>query len=264
MNNFHLNDPTLPSPGELQPGSPRPGHHRQPSLGELHQELENEQEAQVNRLLHMIRVQQDQLTAIQRQQQHHSPSDAHTGEPAAGGYPTPPLSSSAAIASTASSPRLGFYSRSRQSSTARSPATGGSHTNSPTSMRPISSAGGAGLIPLNQDFPLMGGGGCGGGEHMAATRDECAFYQAETHSLTRENQMLKQRIRELERQISEMSSSASSTHPGPQQSLGSTNLLVPVCSHSSQSYSPVHVSPLASPPASACDDDSPPSAAEVR
>ena len=31
----------------------------------------------------------------------------------------------------------------------------------------------------------------------ATTRDESAFYQAETQNLTRENQMLKLRIREL-------------------------------------------------------------------
>lgn len=68
---LNLNDPSLPGPGELQSsdhrtrgssasqqfrttspqsiGSPTtaPPHHRSPSLGELHQELEQEQEAQV-------------------------------------------------------------------------------------------------------------------------------------------------------------------------------------------------------------------------
>jgi hypothetical protein len=38
-------------------------------LGELHQELENEQEAQVNRLLQMIRLQQDELSILRRQQE---------------------------------------------------------------------------------------------------------------------------------------------------------------------------------------------------
>lgn len=67
--NLNLNDPTLPGPGELQSGdhrlpmghplhtssphsigSPTIAHHqRAPSLGELHQELEQEQEAQVVR-----------------------------------------------------------------------------------------------------------------------------------------------------------------------------------------------------------------------
>jgi len=41
---------------------------------------------------------------------------------------------------------------------------------------------------------------------LGGTRDECAFYQAETQTLTRENQMLKHRIRELERQISDFNS----------------------------------------------------------
>lgn len=62
--NLQFNDPTIPSPGEMahehsghhhaspQPlsGSPLmadPHHHRAPSLGELHQELEAEQEGHV-------------------------------------------------------------------------------------------------------------------------------------------------------------------------------------------------------------------------
>lgn len=71
--NLQLNDPNVPAPGEmvnenqagslngfgassprLPSGSPMllprsPHHHRTPSLGELHQELEEEQEAQVVR-----------------------------------------------------------------------------------------------------------------------------------------------------------------------------------------------------------------------
>lgn len=73
--NLNLNDPSLPAPGELQSsdhrastgqpfrtssphsiGSPTtaPPHHRAPSLGELHQELEQEQEAQVVSHRHII------------------------------------------------------------------------------------------------------------------------------------------------------------------------------------------------------------------
>ena len=71
---LNLNDPTTPGPGEMQSPDRRPSmtqqlrtasphslsrsptmptrgdphhHHRAPSLGELHQELEQEQEAQV-------------------------------------------------------------------------------------------------------------------------------------------------------------------------------------------------------------------------
>jgi len=64
--NINLNNPAIPGPGEMQSpnaghafGSPPssrslmnyadPNHHRAPSLGQIHQELENEQEAQVVR-----------------------------------------------------------------------------------------------------------------------------------------------------------------------------------------------------------------------
>jgi hypothetical protein len=54
--NLNLNDPAVPGPGELQlspssrsrgPWPHSPHHERAPSLGELHQELEYEQEGQV-------------------------------------------------------------------------------------------------------------------------------------------------------------------------------------------------------------------------
>jgi hypothetical protein len=86
LTNFALNDPTIPAPGEMQQShsarsgrrssvvSPAAGddphmphHHRQPSLGEMYQDMEIETEGRVNRLLHMIRLQQDQLTALQSQ-----------------------------------------------------------------------------------------------------------------------------------------------------------------------------------------------------
>lgn len=84
MMNLNLNDPSLPGPGELQSsdhrssighsfstssphsigGSPMigtgdPHHQHAPSLGEIHQELEQEQEAQVVRL--------EWISAIDRQ-----------------------------------------------------------------------------------------------------------------------------------------------------------------------------------------------------
>lgn len=36
---------------------------------------------------------------------------------------------------------------------------------------------------------------------LGGSRDEASFYMAETQMLTRENEMLKKRIRELERQV---------------------------------------------------------------
>jgi len=41
-------------------------------------------------------------------------------------------------------------------------------------------------------------------------RDESAFYQAETQTMARENHMLRQRIRELERQVNQMHENAAS------------------------------------------------------
>jgi hypothetical protein len=49
-------------------------------------------------------------------------------------------------------------------------------------------------------LPLSGFHGGDGSEHgwvLGGSRDESAFYQAETQMLNRENQMLRQRIREL-------------------------------------------------------------------
>jgi len=226
INNLSINDPTVPTPGEMQPvngsnnSSPRlrrrsiamatadPHHHRQPSLGELHQELESEQEAQVNRLLHMIRIQQDQLAAMQRQQQQTAQDTSLVTATEHIGLPTPPsststsfpvpshttaepssprstLGSSGAVHQTHSHfnrpPSLSRQSSARQSINANNNNSSGSRGTSPA-LRPTS---GNNLGPLTEDF-LLGG-----------TRDESAFYQAETQTLTRENQMLKLRIREL-------------------------------------------------------------------
>ena len=215
MNNLIINDPTVPAPGELQQSSsnqssPRsarrsfalgtadPHHHRQPSLGELHQELENEQEAQVNRLLQMIRLQQDQLATLQgQQQQSHEPSPTLTEQ---SHFPTPPSTIHTPASTVPTEPthsrpgsfsglptvaqHAGHFNRphslSRQSSSRLSNAGHSPRATSPA-IRPTSS----GLGPHTEDF-LLGGG-----------RDECSFYQAETQALTRENQMLKSRIREL-------------------------------------------------------------------
>ena len=261
MNNLTLNDPTTPAPGELQQshgsnsGSPRierrslalntadPHHQRHTSLGELHQELESEQEAQVNRLLHMIRIQQDQISAIHRSSQHpQDPSPTSTEQTR---FPTPPstiLTPAGTNITEQSSPRSASisgasphvhshfnhpHSLSRQSSARISNA--GSRGNSPA-LRPASGS----LGPLTEDF-LLGG-----------TRDESAFYQAETQSLTRENQLLKLRIRELERQISTLTTTAQAG-VGP----------------AGESHSPAHNSPLASPPATFSSESAPAMTAAV-
>ncbi|KAJ5375805.1 hypothetical protein N7517_007811 [Penicillium concentricum] len=143
-----------------------PHHQRAPSLGELHQELEQEQEAQVNRLLQMIRSQQAQLQQYQQQQT--------------------PQSSAAIDDTTPASERSTFFPPQ-----ATSP-----------NLRPLDSRGAEGVEPFPglRDSPSRRG-----------SRDESAFYQAEASSLSRENVLLRQRIRELERQISGLTTSQSAS-----------------------------------------------------
>ncbi|KAK8059583.1 hypothetical protein PG996_009513 [Apiospora saccharicola] len=240
LHNLQLNDPTIPSPGEMvhestggvagghssvgpQPivGSPLMSggnsHHRDraPSLGELHQELEAEQEAQVNRLLQMIRQQQVQLQHLQASQGGQPPSTvaAEDGTPTSelpsslpsqqaapaplSPYPPlPPLSSSTPRSPVISHPRSSFdINRSER------PSRRSSHATSSPRLRSTS-------ISAEGGEPWLLGGG----------RDESAFYQAETQSLVRENQMLRHRIRELERQVNDSSHAHSfvtrePTHP---------------------------------------------------
>ncbi|KAL1305466.1 hypothetical protein AAFC00_002345 [Neodothiora populina] len=222
MMNIHLNDPSVPGPGEMNPQ-----HHRAPSLGEIHQQLENEQEAQVNRLLQMIRSQQAQINSLQTANPS-SPSDG-TSQALLLAQSSSAIDSGSALrtpsigtglntrtqsASTNSS-RQRPMSLSRQSSSRLSATgVGGPQSDSQSPMlRPLSMT----YDPQREDW-LLGG-----------VRDESAFYQAETQMLTRENQMLKQRIRDLERQLGDTAASPSS-HSA-------------VTSHLTNA-----VSPLASPP----------------
>ncbi|PYI07658.1 hypothetical protein BO78DRAFT_88067 [Aspergillus sclerotiicarbonarius CBS 121057] len=173
-----------------------PHHQRAPSLGELHQELEQEQEAQVNRLLHMIRSQQAQLQHLQQQQQHTQavvddsgpPSERLTPFP-----PIPPLPTTSSRASTQLPSSLSSRRPSRPSSQAASP-----------NLRPLIDPSSG---PEGPDWTA----GIGESTFRRGSRDESAFYQAEAAMLTRENQMLRHRIRDLERQVSELASGARSS-----------------------------------------------------
>ncbi|KAI7228830.1 hypothetical protein KC330_g7733 [Hortaea werneckii] len=203
-----MNDPTTPAPGEMQQSSNNtspwanrrslpfpsagPPHHRHPSLGELHQELENEQEAQVNRLLHTIRLQQDQLAAFQQRQQ--SPLLPSTSQPSSPepsfSVPNPnsttilpsqmqlqPCSSS----TTTSPPGLPHPLSHRSSLT--QPSHPGLNSRHGTTSSPSPA-----LPPLAGTDTLLG-------DTTTMLRDETAFYQAETQTLMRENRMLKCRVR---------------------------------------------------------------------
>ncbi|KAL1972612.1 hypothetical protein VTN31DRAFT_7026 [Thermomyces dupontii] len=167
-------------------GTGDPHHHRAMSLGELHQELEQEQEAQVNRLLHLIRQQQAQLQQLQQQQhqqQQQQQSTSAVEDPAT----TP--SSERAPPSSSSIPPIPIrpvpHRSSRNSSLAASP-----------SLDPAQAS-------VGSEWSMLG-------DSSAAPQSQSYHhhhhhYQAEAAMLARENQMLRMRVRELERQLSELS-----------------------------------------------------------
>ncbi|KAI7085313.1 hypothetical protein KC356_g5973 [Hortaea werneckii] len=203
MNNLNINDPTTPAPGEMQqssnssstsPGTGRrsfafqsasPPHHRHPSLGELHQELENEQEAQVNRLLHMIRLQQDQLAAFQHQHSDTTSTSQNSPEPPSS-VPTPDFTTTTPLPSQLQAHQFSPSTSSCLPHQLSRHSSSSNQHSSPPALGPISGT----------DIPLLAG--------TTTMRDENAFYQAETQTLRRENRMLKARVRELERQVSEL------------------------------------------------------------
>ncbi|KAI0444065.1 hypothetical protein F4803DRAFT_277882 [Xylaria telfairii] len=226
--NLQLNDPGVPAPGEMvlesggnplhpamspQPLSSSPlltgrdpHHNRAPSLGELHQELEAEQEAQVNRLLQMIRQQQLQLHQLQAAQaqsgvaaEDHPPSlDRSTSMSHPPGVsPSLPTPSGSTPRSPSISHPPASFDTTRDSLHRRSRTP--SHGASSPRLRSTS---------ISQE----------GEPHLAAVRDETTYYQAETQSLIRENQMLRHRIRELERQLSEAHANVSITREPVQSS----------------------------------------------
>lgn len=211
--NLQIADPSMPAPGEMVTenqnnnhqatsplpvaASPRliasgvPQHNRAPSLGELHQELENEQEFQVNRLLAQIRQLQDQ---VQRQQQQQQGQSAIAGDEVSASDRTAPIPISTsspqqpAFPGSGSLPRSPVFPRS-SFDMARADLRHRSRTPSRHASPRLRST----SISADSGEPWALGG-----------RDESAFYQAESQMLVRENQMLRHRIRELERQLSEL------------------------------------------------------------
>ncbi|KAJ5758533.1 hypothetical protein N7520_005689 [Penicillium odoratum] len=184
-----------------------PHHQRAPSLGELHQELEQEQEAQVNRLLLMIRSQQAQLQQLQQQQ------------------PSQPGASTAVVDELTPSERSSSFSLPMHTpAQAPSSRLSISSVSNRRSSRPPSQAESPNLQPQDasrgpestEAFPALPS------SSRRGSRDDNAYYQAEAAMLSRENQMLRQRIRELERQIGDMSISARPS-PSPAPTSGETS-----------------------------------------
>ncbi|KAH6635240.1 hypothetical protein B0J18DRAFT_41495 [Chaetomium sp. MPI-SDFR-AT-0129] len=191
-----------------------PHHSRAPSLGELHQELENEQEFQVNRLLAQIR---DLQAQVQRQQQQNPsavtgdeasdrsvPTSAAPvpipvpGAPGVTSSPQPIYPGSGSLPRSPVFPRTSFdMARADLRHRSRTPS-----RNASPRMRSTSISADSG-----EQWALGG-------------RDDCAFYQAEAQMLVRENQMLRHRIRELERKLFDThgSNDTSASHEPPHSS----------------------------------------------
>ncbi|PQE28941.1 FAD dependent oxidoreductase protein [Rutstroemia sp. NJR-2017a BBW] len=217
--NLQMNDPNLPPPGEIVSeqahrtasphsltGSPittggDPHHFRAPSLGEIHQEIEQEQEAQVNRLLQMIRAQQQQLQQLQ------AASGQSQGTALAIDESTPTSERSLSFSTPNIPPNvISAVSTPRSPSTALHPRTSFDIARADLQRRS--------RTPSRTASPRLRSTSIsneGGDSWSLGGRDETAYYQAETQNLVRENQMLRQRIRELERQVNEFHTNSSIT-----------------------------------------------------
>ncbi len=145
-------------------------------------------ELEQNRLLEMIRQQQTQLQQLQ-QYSGYTPStstaavdDSTPTSERSFSFPNVPGGaplSAGNLRPRSPVPRSSLDLSRQPSRRSRPP----SHTGSP-SLRPHS----AGLQPYGDEWLLSG---------SASSRDDSAYYQAETQALTRENQMLRSRIRQL-------------------------------------------------------------------
>jgi hypothetical protein len=177
-----------------------PHHHRAPSLGELHQELEQEQEAQVvrqttffsaslmvdsfqNRLLQIIRNQELRIQQLEQQQ--------HPQQSAILGDATPSTEHPVSFVHTNSLSNIAGSRTSTQLPSSLSSRPSQAHS---PSLRPTD------VFRDASEWVAVPGDGLG--RRGSLSREESSFFQAEAASLARENQMLRQRIRELERQLS--------------------------------------------------------------
>lgn len=216
---FSLNDPSIPSPGELSSSDRRssitnafssasptslggrqtvangdPHHHRQASLGDIHNELEQEQEAQMNRMLQLIRAQQQQLDSMRSQT-----AGANVNTPQA----SAPTSTAVIDELTPQSERSFSFQTGNYPHPTSMPRRSRDHSSASRSpaLRPRPSQDMSGQSSeWGPPSPLDS-------SRRSSIRDESAYYQAETANLHRENQMLRLRIRDLEKQLQERQSS---------------------------------------------------------
>lgn len=147
-----------------------------------------------NRLLQMIRQQQLELQRLQANQPQHGSADDSSAisERSGHGTPHPPASQTVPIAGPPPSgpPPSGSFSRSPIFPHPRS-----SFDMARADLQRRSRTPSRGASPRLRSTSIS----AESGDWVLGGRDESAFYQAETQMLTRENQMLRHRIRDLGR-----------------------------------------------------------------
>ena len=158
-----------------------PHHQRAPSLGEIQQQGEEEQEAQFNRLRNLVRLEQERQAALAT-----DPELAHAV------LTSPPSSSLRDVFSE--SPPGSRYDPSSPSSAGRASRAPRSPMQRPTSLSRHSSRSTQPLSTARSHDEGAAGG----------VREEGAFYQAMKQMILRENEMLRERIKSLEKAISDI------------------------------------------------------------
>ncbi|KAK2742818.1 hypothetical protein FQN57_005109 [Myotisia sp. PD_48] len=162
-----------------------PHHQRAPSVGEIHQVLEEEQEGQVNRLLSMIRAQQSQLAQMHQAQINDNSGTAVVDDsPAFPNFPSLPIPPN----------RASFSYPSHGSPVFPNPTT--PIISTPTRAQPEVSFGAS--DPTNWGY--MGADGSA----RRRSREDSEYFENQMVQLTRENMMLRARIQDLERRVAEL------------------------------------------------------------
>lgn len=159
------------------------------AFAELHQELETEQEAQVNRLLNLIRLQHLQSQSSTTDDNSSTAATVDSASTTTGRARSPVSASSMSRRDSGRLSRENSARRPRSGSRASStssPSFQATNFNSDSANESLSSV------------PWLG-----------SSHSDLGFYMAEAQMLTRDNEMLKRRIRELERQVADLSSKGS-------------------------------------------------------
>lgn len=173
---FSASPPALGSTQLVSNGDPN--HQRNLSFSEIHEELEQEQEAQVNRMMRIIRNQQLYLDQIR------VPNDLHETE--AFDIPQSNVITSELASYLPTSPTRPSCPPTPRSPTSRS-LTHGTYANNFTPSPLLSDRGSPRLAGIRRG--------------RRSIDDELNYYEAEASWLARENQMLRMRVRKLEKQI---------------------------------------------------------------